>query len=62
MFFLNWFILELPVSQITATILYITTLAAGYIMLLLAGLWMSRLLKNKMMDDVFNHDCARMGI
>jgi len=36
------------------TALYTFTLAAGYILLLVAGLWMSRLLKNNLMDDVFN--------
>lgn len=34
--------------------LYIFTMAVGYICLLMAGLYMSRLLKNSMMDDVFN--------
>ncbi len=29
-------------------------LAVGYICLLMAGVWMSRLLKNNLMDDVFN--------
>jgi len=37
-----------------AASLYIFTLSAGYICLLMAGVWMSRLLKNNLMDDVFN--------
>jgi len=38
-FFLNWWLLALSV---------------GYICLLMGGVWMSRLLKNNLMDDVFN--------
>ena len=33
---------------------YIATLSVGYICMLMAGTWMSRLLKNNLMDDVFN--------
>lgn len=36
--------------------LYIMCTAAGFICLLMAGNWMSRLLKNNMMDDVFNNE------
>ena len=36
------------------TVFYIATLSAGYICMLMAGTWMSRLLKNNLMDDVFN--------
>jgi hypothetical protein len=35
-------------------VLYIATLTAGYICLLMAGLWMSRLLKTDLLEDVFN--------
>lgn len=35
-------------------ILYMSSLAIGYICLLMGGTWMSRLLKNNLMDDVFN--------
>ena len=35
---------------------YIFTMSAGYIGLLMGGVWMSRLLKNDMMDDVFNNE------
>lgn len=38
------------------TLLYITTMAAGYVCLLMAGLWASRLLKNNLMDDPFNNE------
>ena len=54
LFFLNWWLLELPLPHTTDTVFYIATLSAGYICLLMAGTWMSRLLKNNLMDDVFN--------
>ncbi len=53
-FFLNWWVLALPISAVGATSLYTLSLALGYICLLMAGVWMSRLLKNNLMDDVFN--------
>lgn len=36
--------------------LYTATVAAGYICLLTAGVWITRLLKNQLMDDVFNDE------
>ena len=53
-FFLNWWLLALPIGKVGAASLYIFTLSVGYICLLMAGVWMSRLLKNNLMDDVFN--------
>ena len=53
-FFLNWWLLVLPIGKIGAASLYIFTLSVGYICLLMSGVWMSRLLKNNLMDDVFN--------
>ena len=53
-FFLNWWLLALPIGKIGAALLYIFTLSVGYICLLMGGVWMSRLLKNNLMDDVFN--------
>ena len=53
-FFLNWWLLALPIGKIGAASLYIFTLSVGYICLLMSGVWMSRLLKNNLMDDVFN--------
>ena len=53
-FFLNWWLLVLPIGKVGAATLYIFTLSVGYICLLMAGVWMSRLLKNNLMDDVFN--------
>ena len=54
LFFLNWWVLALPISAVGAASLYIFSLSLGYICLLMAGVWMSRLLKNNLMDDVFN--------
>ena len=53
-FFLNWWLLALPIGKMGAASLYIFTLSVGYICLLMGGVWMSRLLKNNLMDDVFN--------
>ena len=55
-FFLNWWLLVLPIGKIGAASLYIFTLSIGYICLLMGGVWMSRLLKNNLMDDVFNKE------
>ena len=54
LFFMNWWLLDLPLPVETTTGFYIFSMAVGYICLLMGGLWMSRLLKNNLMDDVFN--------
>ena len=54
LFFLNWWLLELPLPHTADAVFYIATLSVGYICMLMAGTWMSRLLKNNLMDDVFN--------
>lgn len=54
LFFMNWWILDLPLPSAATTGFYILTMSGGYICFLMAGLWMSRLLKNNLMDDVFN--------
>ncbi|MEH2831587.1 conjugal transfer protein MobC [Segatella copri] len=56
LFFLNWWILLLPVSNLGNATLYIFTMTAGYICLLMGGLWISRLLKHNLMEDVFNNE------
>ena len=56
LFFLNWWILLLPISYLGNATLYIFTMTAGYICLLMGGLWMSRLLKHNLMEDVFNNE------
>lgn len=55
-FFLNWWMLSLPLSLELNTVLYITAMTVGYICLLMAGLYMSRLLKYNLMDDPFNNE------
>ena len=55
-FFLNWWLLYLPLPKIANAGFYIFTIAVGYILLLMAGTWMSRLLKNNLMDDPFNNE------
>ena len=54
LFFMNWWIHDVPLPAAATTGFYILTMAAGYLFLLVGGLWMSRLLKNNLMDDVFN--------
>ncbi|WP_455667458.1 conjugal transfer protein MobC [Phocaeicola sp.] len=56
LFFLNWWLLDLPLTVEANTALYIAAMTAGYICLLMSGLWMSRLLKHNLMDDVFNNE------
>ena len=56
LFLLNWWILLLPISHLGNATLYIFTMTAGYICLLMGGLWMSRLLKHNLMEDVFNNE------
>ena len=54
LFFLNWWILSLPLPVEANAALYTATVAAGYVCLLMSGTWMSRLLRTNLMDDVFN--------
>ncbi|MDM1048216.1 MULTISPECIES: conjugal transfer protein MobC [Bacteroidota] len=54
LFFLNFPLLKLPLN--TATFLYILTTSLGYIGLMVAGVWMSRLLRTNLMEDVFNNE------
>ena len=54
LFFLNWWLLELPLPHGANTAFYIFTLTAGYLALLMSGLWMSRLYRHNLMEDVFN--------
>jgi hypothetical protein len=56
LFFLNWWILSLPLPILANVAFYISTLTTGYICMMMAGLYMSRLLKNSLMDDVFNNE------
>ena len=54
LFFLNRWLLELPLPHMANTAFYIFTLTAGYLALLMSGLWMSRLYRHNLMEDVFN--------
>ncbi|MGH1516604.1 conjugal transfer protein MobC [Chryseobacterium sp. JK1] len=54
LFFLNTPLLKL--SPTIGTLLYILTISLGYLTLLMAGVWMSRLLRTNLMDDVFNNE------
>ena len=56
LFFFNWWLLDAPLPAAACTGFYILTLSAGYVCLLMGGVWMSRLLKNGLMDDVFNNE------
>ena len=56
LFFLNWWVLSLPLPILANVAFYISTLTIGYICMMMAGLYMSRLLKNSLMDDVFNNE------
>ena len=51
LFFLNWWMLSLG-----WLITYVATTVIGYVLLLIGGVYMSRLLKNNMMDDRFNNE------
>lgn len=54
LFFLNSILLQLAYSFIA--VLYMISTGAGYILLMQAGVWMSRLLKTNLMTDVFNSE------
>lgn len=54
LFFLNTQLLNF--SQEAAIFLYFITISLGYIALLMAGVWMTRLLSTHLMDDVFNNE------
>ena len=56
LFFFNGWLLELPLPMAVNATCYVVTLSAGYICLLMGGVWMSRLLKNNLMDDPFNNE------
>src|SRR5690554_2431189 len=54
LFLLNFPVLKLSLN--TATFLYVLTTGLGYIALMVGGVWMSRLLRTNLMDDVFNNE------
>lgn len=54
LFFMNWWLLDLPFSPIVNMVIYTVTMTVGYILLLMSGMWMSRMFKHNLMEDVFN--------
>ncbi|MFD2939186.1 conjugal transfer protein MobC [Flavobacterium notoginsengisoli] len=54
LFFFNTPLLKLSLE--TAALLYILTMGLGYIALMMAGVWISRLLRTNLMEDVFNNE------
>lgn len=54
LFFLNGWLLKFHDDIIVY--LYLLSTGLGYILLMQAGIWMSRILKNNLMDDVFNSE------
>ena len=55
-FFFNGFIIRFHYPIILKCSIYMLSLSGGYIFLLKAGLWMSRLIKHNLMEDVFNRE------
>lgn len=54
LFFMNWWMLDLPFSSIVNMAIYMVTMTVGYILLLMSGVWISRMFKHNLMEDVFN--------
>ena len=54
LFFMNWWMLDLPFSPIVNMAIYTVTMTVGYILLLMSGVWISRMFKHNLMEDVFN--------
>ena len=54
LFFMNWWLLDLPFSPIVNMVIYTITITIGYILLLMSGVWISRMFKHNLMEDVFN--------
>ena len=54
LFFMNGWLRGLPLPPIATMGLYVATLTAGYILLLMAGLWTGRIFRQNIMHDVFN--------
>ncbi|MFI3323006.1 MAG: YWFCY domain-containing protein, partial [Rikenellaceae bacterium] len=55
-FFMNWWLLSLPIGIEGSAAIYIFSMSVGYICLLMSGLYMSRLLKINLMNDPFNNE------
>ena len=56
LYFFNGWLLATSLPVVVVTSLYALTISIGYISLMIAGVWISRLLKSKRLDDVFNRE------
>ena len=56
LFFFNWWLLSINASSGVCAVLYTTTLPGGFFSLLASGLWIRRLLKGNLLEDVFNRE------
>jgi len=56
LFFCNWWLLSINASLGVCAVLYTATLTGGFFSLLASGLWISRLLKGNLLEDVFNRE------
>ncbi|WP_353102830.1 conjugal transfer protein MobC [Myroides odoratus] len=54
LFFFNFFLLDFSYSW--SAVLYVASTFLGYILLLVSGAWISRLLNDNLMQDVFNFE------
>lgn len=54
LFFMNWWMLDLPFSPIVNMVIYTVTMTVGYILFLMSGVWISLMFKHNLMEDVFN--------
>ena len=54
LFFMNGWLRDLPFSPIVNMVIYTVTMTVGYILLLMSGVWISRMFKHNLMEDVFN--------
>lgn len=55
-YFFNSWLLDIPASVGTRFWLYTLTLFVGYACMLTAGTWVSRIVRNNLLDDVFNDE------
>ncbi len=56
LFFFNGWVFDLGLPLEIITVIYTGLMAGGYTCLLMGGLWMSRLIKYNLMEDVFNNE------
>lgn len=54
LFFMSWWMFDLPLSPTVGTIIYTVTLTARYVLPLMSGVWIGHMLKHDLMGDVFD--------